>query len=33
MNPNYRNRTDLTDNLKAYFRCVSVNLPDYERIL
>lgn len=33
MNPNYTSRTELTENLKSYFRCVSVNLPDYERIL
>ena len=33
MNPNYTNRTELTENLKSYFRCVSVNLPEYEKIL
>jgi dynein heavy chain len=33
MNPNYANRTELTENLKSYFRCVSVNLPEYEKII
>lgn len=33
MNPIYLKRAKLTENLKAYFRIISVNVPDYQKIL
>lgn len=33
MNPNYSDRTPLTDNLRHYFRYVTMNFPDYNRIM
>ena len=33
MNPIYLQRAKLTENLKSYFRVISVNAPDYEQIL
>jgi hypothetical protein len=33
MNPIYLQRAKLTENLKSYFRVISVNAPDYEKIL
>lgn len=33
MNPNYKDRTPLTDNLKHYFRYVTINFPEYQKII
>jgi dynein heavy chain, axonemal len=33
MNPIYLKRAKLTENLKSYFRTISVNVPDYQKIL
>ena len=33
MNPIYLRRAKLTENLKEYFRVISVNVPDYSKIL
>jgi dynein heavy chain len=33
MNPIYLKRAKLTESLKSYFRVISVNVPDYEKIL
>lgn len=33
MNPIYLQRAKLTENLKSYFRIISVNVPDYQKIL
>ena len=33
MNPNYSDRKPLTDNLKRHFRYVTMNLPNYQRII
>lgn len=33
MNPIYLKRAKLTENLKSYFRVISVNVPDYQMIL
>jgi hypothetical protein len=33
MNPIYLKRAKLTESLKSYFRIISVNVPDYEKIL
>jgi hypothetical protein len=33
MNPIYLKRAKLTENLKEYFRIISVNVPDYQKIL
>ena len=33
MNPIYLKRAKLTESLKSYFRVISVNVPDYQKIL
>ena len=33
MNPVYLKRAKLTENLKAYFRIITVTMPDYDKIL
>jgi len=33
MNPIYLQRATLTENLKSYFRVISVSSPNYETIL
>lgn len=33
MNPIYLKRAKLTENLKSYFRVITVTMPDYEKIL
>ena len=33
MNPIYLNRAKLTENIKSYFRIITVSMPDHEKIL
>ena len=33
MNPVYLKRAKLTENLKSYFRIITVSMPDYNKIL